>query len=372
MKRNRTIDVFRTIAILSVLIYHFYVLCNYPYAEYKLLNRIISTGGETGVTLFFIISGFGIFVSLQRMDTDGSLTYRSFLKKRFLRILPQYYLGLGVLLLITSNAQYLNRKGLFDIITHAIFLHNWFPSTHGSINGVLWSLGTIFQFYFIALFIYKLIKKSNGILVYICSISLVIILKYFIYHYVFKYFAIEPSYYFIYGRQIYTALDNFIAGMIIADLLINKKFDNIKSKIYGTVFIASSIFAVFWLWQTETKSPYVDSLFGYSWHSVLCIILSVIIFSACNIKFNFKGIISRICFIIAKYQYGTYIWHFVIASTLISSSSWFNKISGSHFIVFTVIMLGICNVAGYFSTIVLEGIDYVKALKGLKEQLLHE
>ncbi len=371
MKRNRTIDIFRTIAILSVLIYHFYVLCNYPYAEYKLLNRIISTGGETGVTLFFIISGFGIFVSLQKMDNNGSLTYRSFLKKRFLRILPQYYLGLCVLLLITTNAQYLNKKGLFDIITHAIFLHNWFPSTHGSINSVLWSLGTIFQFYFIALFIYKLIKKSNGILIYFCSISFVIILKYIIYHYVFKNFAIEPSYYFIYGRQIYTALDNFIAGMIIADLLLNKKFENIRSKAYGILLIVSSFFAVFWLWQTETKSPYVDSLFGYSWHSVLCIILSVIIFSACNIKVDFKGIISRICFIIAKYQYGTYIWHFVIASTLISSSSWFNKISGGHFIVFTVIMLGVCNGAGFFSTIVLEGTDYAKALKGLKEQLLN-
>ena len=54
MKRNRTIDIFRTIAILSVLIYHFYVLCNYPYAEYKLLNRIISTGEKLASLCFLL------------------------------------------------------------------------------------------------------------------------------------------------------------------------------------------------------------------------------------------------------------------------------------------------------------------------------
>ena len=160
-KRNRTLDVFRTVAILSVLIYHFYVLDHYPYQGNKVLNRFLGIGGELGVTLFFIISGFGIFSSLSKMESaQESAGVKDFLKKRFFRILPQYYACLIILLLITSEAQYINKKGMFDVATHLLFIHNWFPSAHGSINGVLWSMGTIFQFYFIAVFLYRGIRKK--------------------------------------------------------------------------------------------------------------------------------------------------------------------------------------------------------------------
>ena len=110
-ERNRTIDFFRAIAILSVLFYHFYYLCNYPYQSVPVIHRILSSGGEIGVTLFFIISGYGICGSLMRMEqTDGSVSWKKFMKKRFVRILPQYYGSIIVLLLITSNSSYMNKK----------------------------------------------------------------------------------------------------------------------------------------------------------------------------------------------------------------------------------------------------------------------
>ncbi|MBV8727331.1 MAG: acyltransferase, partial [Candidatus Eremiobacteraeota bacterium] len=34
-----------------------------------------------------------------------------------------------------------------DIVTHVLFIHNWFADTYGSINGVLWTLGVEVQFY---------------------------------------------------------------------------------------------------------------------------------------------------------------------------------------------------------------------------------
>lgn len=62
MRRNRGIDIFRTLAILSVLVYHFYVLMGEGYAvSHPVLHDLISARGEVGVTLFFMISGYGIY-----------------------------------------------------------------------------------------------------------------------------------------------------------------------------------------------------------------------------------------------------------------------------------------------------------------------
>ena len=121
-ERNRTIDFFRAVAILSVLFYHFYYLCNYPYQSIPVIHRILSSGGEIGVTLFFIISGYGICGSLMRMEqTDGSVSWKKFMKKRFVRILPQYYGSIIVLLLITSNSSYMKKKDCL-ILEHICYL----------------------------------------------------------------------------------------------------------------------------------------------------------------------------------------------------------------------------------------------------------
>ena len=69
VRRNKGIDIARAIAIMSVLIYHFYVLIDgNRYTDYPIVHGLILVGGEIGVTLFFIISGYGIFLSIKRME----------------------------------------------------------------------------------------------------------------------------------------------------------------------------------------------------------------------------------------------------------------------------------------------------------------
>ena len=61
MKRNKGLDIVRTFAVMSVLIYHFYVLVdNTRYLSHPMLHKLISTDGEVGVTLLSIIIGYGI------------------------------------------------------------------------------------------------------------------------------------------------------------------------------------------------------------------------------------------------------------------------------------------------------------------------
>jgi peptidoglycan/LPS O-acetylase OafA/YrhL len=46
-----------------------------------------------------------------------------------------------------------------NIVSHLLFIHNIFPSTHGSINGVNWSLATEMQFYLLIFLLGGMIKK---------------------------------------------------------------------------------------------------------------------------------------------------------------------------------------------------------------------
>ena len=190
MKRNKGIDVMRAGAIIAVLIYHFYVLTGgNRYEGCLAIHNLINTGGEIGVTLFFIISGYGIFLSIDRQKEKNFFSVKKFFEKRCIRILPQYYLSLLIIIFIGPQAATLGKAGVFGIITHALLIHNFFPSTCGSISTVLWTMGVIFQFYLVSIALYKLVKK-NPVLTTIGSIVFTILCKIIIFHFIFKFIEI--------------------------------------------------------------------------------------------------------------------------------------------------------------------------------------
>ena len=65
MKRNKGIDVMRTVAIMAVLVYHFYVLTGgNREADHPIIHNLFYLGGEIGGTFFFLIYGYWIFLSI--------------------------------------------------------------------------------------------------------------------------------------------------------------------------------------------------------------------------------------------------------------------------------------------------------------------
>ena len=161
MKKNINVEIIRAIALLSVLIYHIQCLFNGQIVSNRYITSIINFGGEIGVTLFFIISGYGIFKSIDYKKNNNDFEYKTYIKKRFLKIAPAYYFCIFICLTLTGSAIYLSKSGIFDIFTHLTFTHNFFVKTHGSINGVLWTMGTFMQFYLIAPFLYDYIKNKT-------------------------------------------------------------------------------------------------------------------------------------------------------------------------------------------------------------------
>lgn len=110
------------------------------------LNRAISVIG-TGVDLFFVISGFCMYLMYAQKQTNFAWnTYGNFLKKRWLRIAPNYYIAA---LVCAVGFLFVGQPfPWFDLLAHASFTHILLPNT-GELAAPFWSLATEWHFYLI-------------------------------------------------------------------------------------------------------------------------------------------------------------------------------------------------------------------------------
>ncbi len=319
MARNKNIDVFRAAALLLVMIYHCWVLTGSKMLISPTVTNFIALGGETGVTAFFVLSGFGIFLAIDKDAEKGNFHYFSFFKKRFYRIAPQYYLCLLVVVLI-SDAQYFSTYGIKMIISHLFFVHNLLPDCSGSINGALWTMGVTVPFYIIAPVLYRIFKKQSHLALLSCVLFTVSI-KFFLFSVVLPYLGKSGTLEFFAGRQIFSALDNFGIGMYVAILVKEKRL-----KMGGMrAGIISIFFAVLLVIVSNMGIRYgvnTNNWSGYIWHSCCAVILGGIMFGISCLKEYDKFWLYKKFIRLSYYEYGIYVWHLLIIRNLIDHSPW--------------------------------------------------
>ncbi len=140
----------RGIAVLLVLWYHIWEISWLP-APFPWLQWIPETG-FIGVPLFFFLSGFVISFPFIRAQIAGERlpTWGHFAWRRFIKIVPSYLLSIAIAYLIGYAATQRSGAAAWEeVLTHLLFIHTWFESTYGSINGVLWTLAIEVEFYLI-------------------------------------------------------------------------------------------------------------------------------------------------------------------------------------------------------------------------------
>lgn len=108
--------------------------------------------GFLGVDLFFILSGFLIATLLLReKERNGRISLRNFWTRRFLRLMPAYYLllfGMLATYLIFKPGDPDTARLADGFWVYALYLSNWFHP-HANNLGITWSLATEEQFYLI-------------------------------------------------------------------------------------------------------------------------------------------------------------------------------------------------------------------------------
>lgn len=354
MKRYENVDILRGVAILIIIVYHCYAITGPSLTQFCHVDKIIGYGGEVGVTLFFVLSGFGIEYSILQKERKEKYTWKSFMRKRMFRIVPQYFVSLMIMLLLTDCASFIGTKtGLVHILTHFTFTHNLLTATHGSINGAMWTLATIVQFYCIALLLHKAIKK-NRMIALLGSVVVTIILKMFVFHIITNYFPSNGVNYFVYGRQLFTALDNFMIGMVIGNVCANKE---VRAKWYNWMVVLGimviTIAMILWI---DQRGLYTDTWWGWSWHSVLALLMGGLIYFFVKCPPFVKGV-REIFLFVSKIEYGMYIWHIVLIYNLVARSSIVKLVCEKSFALFCVCIIIVTIFAGYLSTYIIDKKD---------------
>jgi len=181
MQNNRIalLDSFRAIAIIMVIVFHFFSRWTnlYPYHDQYDFFRL----GRFGVQFFFMISGFVIFFTLKKTKT-----LRQFWTNRFIRLFPSMVVAS---LLTYSFFNLFDNAFLFptshyfkNVLASLTFIR---PDLIGSLlrhtidldytSGSYWSLWVEIQFYVFASFIYFFCKKKFYSYFFIAAISLLIL-----------------------------------------------------------------------------------------------------------------------------------------------------------------------------------------------------
>lgn len=235
--RIEILDGFRTIAILSVILFHFfsrYTNSYYPYGDkYNFFKY-----GYLGVYFFFIISGFVISFTL-----ENTQTFIGFWKRRFIRLYPSMIIS-SILIFIIMRLFDENRlfesahepKNFISSITFlpptilkTISHHIEWTRNLRYLNSSFWTLWPEVQFYLISSTLYFFSKENffrNLIFTAIALITLFLIssqlkvaTNYAIYLKIF-YFIFSIGYYISY----------FIFGVIFFKFFKNRQLKETNSK----------------------------------------------------------------------------------------------------------------------------------------------
>jgi peptidoglycan/LPS O-acetylase OafA/YrhL len=152
------LDGVRAIACLIVLTFHLGLITRdthlwSPTNPNPLATSIILSGAS-GVTLFFVLSGFLLFLPYAKailFDASWPST-RSFYLRRAFRIIPGYYSALFLLILFTQP-QYLHPDHVKNLTLFLLFFMDSTRGTFHQINGPFWTLAVEWQYYLLLPFL---------------------------------------------------------------------------------------------------------------------------------------------------------------------------------------------------------------------------
>lgn len=140
------VDGLRGLAILLVVMFH---------AWYKAPGAIIAPGANfedyplwqahTGVLLFFVLSGFLLFLPYASwmFNLRNRPSAAKFYRRRILRVGPAFWFSLAVLVALGP----LTLSRLSDAGLHAIYVFNFVPGLTQRFNDVYWTMAVEVQFY---------------------------------------------------------------------------------------------------------------------------------------------------------------------------------------------------------------------------------
>lgn len=146
-QRFEELDSFRGLAALAVVLYHFTLRYEHVY-HHNEIPFFSLPYGDYGVQFFFMISGFVIFMTLEKCTSS-----RDFLVSRFCRLFPAYWVAVLITFSVGYFAPLPNQElTMTQLLVNLSMLQAFFYIP--SVDGVYWSLAFELSFYFVMLMIF--------------------------------------------------------------------------------------------------------------------------------------------------------------------------------------------------------------------------
>jgi peptidoglycan/LPS O-acetylase OafA/YrhL len=290
--RIKELDALRGIAALGVALFHFTLGRPEAQLGFKL--------GITGVDLFFMISGFVIFMSVQKINSA-----LEFVINRLTRLYPTYWtcisittiLQLGLILYSSENPT--NLSVIKYILNLTMFQHYF---NVNDIDGSYWTMiiEMLFYIFILLLIISKQIK-------HVIPISMAIILSIFLYTILLEKTFPNLNKNLTYWFNLFAHFPLFIAG-----ILLYKLRENIGKQPINYLLIAFCYVVQASLFENLTKAKSYINFYEYL--TMLSLFFTLFILIA-HQKLNF--IVTKSTLFLGKISFPLYLIHQFVSTVII-------------------------------------------------------
>jgi len=296
LKYYSSLDGLRALAALGVIIAHFFTVKNIP--EFPVVARFSALGG-TGVSLFFVLSGF-VITRILLHSRNGQNYFMSFYVRRILRIFPLYIVSLlcyyyipYLLEIVDSYPPFSQQIYFWTYLQNFARTFNW-PSagpTH------FWSLSVEEHFYFLwPAIIYFAYQREINTLFYF-SFSLLL------FPLVLRYIMLSK------GLEIdvftFTRLDQLTLGGILAILELKGYLNKKYFKQYLIVFASGVLLIIL----TSVLNEFGKDLFKHNAFGICYFGLIALVVVSSSRSVVTKVLCLPVMQYLGKISYGLYVWH---------------------------------------------------------------
>ena len=120
----------------------------------------VAFDGRYGVQLFFMVSAFTIFLTLDRAREHGAPDWRAFFIRRFFRVLPMFWVGIVLYMFAPGRDPVCARLHYspLDYALTALLQHGWEPRLINSIVPGGWSIAAEGAFYLVVPLCYRFVR----------------------------------------------------------------------------------------------------------------------------------------------------------------------------------------------------------------------
>lgn len=301
LKYHKNLDGVRAIAALLVMYLHYFNEISIDSQTLKLFF-LSAKLGQTGVTLFFVLSGFLITRILLHSETNKSY-FKNFYIRRSLRIFPLYYLILAIDNFLSPLIFQQPVQPWSERFYYYAYLQNFAITFDWTNNGPghFWSLAVEEHFYLVWPFIIYFFrhKITTNLVIIVTTMTCII-----------RYIMLKE------GIEIELVTFTRIDSLMIGGLLAFWERDNYLVKQNREKFFAaaltSSLIAILLLVFYNNEGNLVYQTFKHSLWSVAFFSIIALLIIIKNQNFINIILTSKFFTYTGKISYGLYVYHLII------------------------------------------------------------